>query len=172
MKIAGVLLILASIVFGITMIVFCVKANYEYEREYSSLWTLADKSSTIEEKSKYINQFIEKLENSDLQGVNDALYFPTDNNKFDYNLMALKTLGERLEKIKEMDINSFEYQTAIQQITAQEQGEADAMLGVLSGCWWKINHYAFWNVWLGLLWIFMPIIGVIMGFALIDMDSY
>jgi hypothetical protein len=42
-------------------------------------------------------------------------------------LEAVKTLAERLDQIKKLDPNSFEYNTAIQQITGQEQGEAEVI---------------------------------------------
>ena len=46
-----------------------------------------------------------------------------------------------------MDPSSFQYNTAIEQITKQEQGEASAMSGVLYGC------YALQSYPLGWGWI-------------------
>lgn len=134
-----------------------VKANYEYNNTIKSSWDLADKASTIAQKSDYIDQFVAKLEASGLQGTNNALYFPTPDNSFDKNLEAVKSLQSRLHSVKTMDENSFAYQTAIQQITAQEQGEADNMLSVFSGSWWKVHHYYLWNGW----WTLTIVLGLI-----------
>ena len=145
MKTSGILLLVGSILLSAIWIFNYVGANAEWENEIGANWTLADKSSTIAEKSDYINKFVEALEKANLQGTNDALFFPTPDNNFDKNLQALKTLQARLETIKTMKQDSFEYQTAIQQITAQEQGEAQNMLSVLEGSWYKVNHYFLWN---------------------------
>lgn len=45
-----------------------------------------------------------------------------------------------------MDANSFQYNTAIQQITQQEQGEAIDMLSVFQGCWYKENYILLWGL--------------------------
>jgi len=69
-----------------------------------------------------------------------------------------------------MDINSFAYQTAIKQITEQEQGEADKMLAVLEGCWLKVNHYWLWNMLFAVSYsLFLVIIGII-GIFIINED--
>jgi hypothetical protein len=59
-----------------------------------------------------------------------------------------------LDEIQKMNVASFEYQTAIQQITAQEQGEAQAMLEVFSGIWWKNNYIFLWEWIAGLEVVF------------------
>jgi len=125
-----------------------IRRDYLYTNEFSSYWELADKSSTIEEKARYINLFVEALEKSGLQGEYNAIIYKTPTVSFDKNLLALKSLQQRLEEIKTMDIRSFEYQTAIQQITGQEQGEAQEMLDVLHGCWVKNNYFFYWD-WVG-----------------------
>lgn len=118
---------------------------YTYNKEIGSYWSLADKSSSIDKKSEYIDKFVGALELSGLSGKYNAVFLTTPDNSFDYNLDALKTLQARLHEISNMDVTSFEYQTAIQQITAQEQGEAEAMLSVFYGVWWKKNHPLLWN---------------------------
>jgi hypothetical protein len=141
-----------TIVSGVFLTLFIIKtvnANISYAREVGNYWTLADRSSTIEEKSKYINQFVEALEKS-RHADNNALVLDTPENSFDLNLKALKSLRDRLEEIKTMDVKSFEYQTAIQQITSQEQGDAKEMLSTLKGCWYLGNGYVrVWN-WFGI----------------------
>ena len=162
MKTGGILLLVGSIVFSVIWIFVAVGVNAEWQTKIGANWTLADKSSTIAEKSDYINKFVVALEGAKLEGTNDALFFPTPNNSFDLNLKALKTLQARLETIKTMKQDSFEYQTAIQQITAQEQGEAQEMLSVLQGSWYKVNHYLLWN---SLIFLFGIIFICIMFFA-------
>jgi hypothetical protein len=125
--------------------VFWVRASYEYERTVKAEWSLADKSSTIPAKREHVDKFVKTLEDSGLEGKYNALIFPTADNSFDANFAALKTLQQRLHEIEGMDIRSFEYQTAIQQITAQEQGEAKAMLDVFEGVWYLKYHIFMWE---------------------------
>jgi hypothetical protein len=78
----------------------------------------------------------------------NALFLKTDDNSFSKNLEALRTLNTRLEELSKMDPNSFQYNTAIQQITQQEQGEAGAMLNVFEGCYYLSNYPVVWG-WIG-----------------------
>lgn len=119
--------------------------NFKYSQQVESYWNLADKSSTIEEKSKHINSFVAQFENKGLEGMHNALFFKTPDNSFDANFAALKSLQLRLEQIKTMDMSSFEYQTAIQQITQQEQGEANNMLKQLEDIWVLKYYPLIWN---------------------------
>jgi hypothetical protein len=75
------------------------------------------------------------------QGMRYGIWY----NSFDMNFDALKTLQVRLHEIEKMDITSFQYQTAIQQITSQEQGDAMSMLTVFEGTWFKENHFLLWG---------------------------
>lgn len=134
-----------------TIVIVDNRAAYTYENKYGQLWELADKSSTISAKYSYINEFVIALEkgytNGDFADYN-ATFLQTPNNSFQKNLEALKTLSERLGEIREMNPSSFEYNTAIQQITAQEQGEADAILAVFKGCYNRENYPITWG-WIG-----------------------
>ena len=56
--------ILIPIVIWIFQIRGCVVTNYEYENQISYAWSLSDKSSTISEKSKYINEFVNNIQNN------------------------------------------------------------------------------------------------------------
>jgi len=168
---SGLLFILGSLVFAVLMIIMAVRANYHYNQDYYSYWSLADKASTISQKSDYIDKFVAALGNAGLSGQNDALYFKTSDNSFDQNFQALQSLQSRLHEIKTMDESSFQYQTAIQQITAQEQGQADDMLGVFNGVWTKIHYPWLWNPWLILLDILLPILGVTIGVILMNLGS-
>jgi hypothetical protein len=150
---------LVPLILTITLIRGCVNGNYEYDSRFSYAWDLADKSSTLEAKSNYIDEFVKVIENNKLEfASHNAVWLKTRDNSFEFNLLALKTLQARLEQIKLMNPNSFEYQTAIQQITAQEQGEAGKMLYDIKGCWALENYWFVWN------WFFA--IGIILIIAL------
>lgn len=174
MKIITTISLSLAIILTITFSYLGIKSNYEYTKDYYSNWTLADKASTISQKAEYINKFVESLNNSGLQGSYNALIFTTPDNSFDQNFKALKSLQSRLESIKTMDENSFQYQSAIQQITAQEQGQAEDMLSVFSGCWYKVHYPILWGVFGGTLIIFIIIcwsLGVSVGLYLLS-DLY
>jgi hypothetical protein len=91
--------------FGILLVMVCgaailfiigegIRGAYEYKKSYLSYWNLADKSSTIVEKSHYIDLFVEKLEESGMDKEYDAIWFKTIDNSFDSNLIALKSLQQ------------------------------------------------------------------------------
>jgi len=162
MKTTGILITIAMSVLLILDIIFAIKCDYEFENEIGSYWSLADKASTISKKSEYIDMFVDRLEKSGLNGKYNAVMYTTPDNFFDNNLGALKTLQQRLYEIEKMDITSFEYQTAIQQITAQEQGEAQSMLAVFGGIWTKDNYFLLWN-WVGGVQVGITIILLIVG---------
>jgi hypothetical protein len=133
----------------------CIKINYEFEKEIGCYWELSNKSSTLSEKYKYISMFVLSLEKSN-HNSHDALIFKTPNNSFLHNLNALKSLQNRLKTIESMNEKSFEYQTAIQQITGQEQGEAQSMISSLRGAWYIRNHILFYDyfcvIFMSILW--------------------
>lgn len=144
-----------------------VRGGFQYEAQVGSYWSLADKSSTIEQKALYIDRFVNALAEQNFYGQHDAMFYPTDDNSFDKNFQALNSLQTRLHEIQGMDIKSFEYQTAIQQITAQEQGEAQPMLDIFKNVWWKNHHWTLWGVPFGvnlslngIVWILFAIVGI------------
>jgi len=162
------------VIFSIYLIIGGVKRDYEYNNNIYSNWTLADKSSTLSEKSKYIQSFIDKLKDSRHSDYN-AIWLKTPDNSFEKNMQALQSLSDRLKKIQTIDENSFAYQTAIQQITAQEQGEASKMLNELSGCYFLGNEYYLWWEWIAFCtWIIIIITFFVFFFIAIwkltDMD--
>ena len=145
--------IIASVVLFclfVGFIIFGMRASYQYENTIAYEWKLADKSSTITAKQEHLDKFIANLKNQHLEGTHNSWIFPTPDNSFDANFAALETLQTRLHEISGMDVKSFEYQTAIQQITAQEQGEARPMLETFEGCWFITNHFLLWD-WVGAL---------------------
>ena len=146
------------------MIFFATIGNYHYERDIESYWNLAEKASTIQQKAVYMDKFVAGFKGKGFEGDYNAIFFKTPDNSFDKNLEALQSLKTRLNEIQKMNVTSFEYQTAIQQITAQEQGEAQAMLEVFSGIWWKNNYLFLWEWVAGLeviICIFLIASGVV-----------
>jgi hypothetical protein len=146
----GWTLIILSVIAGIIMIISGVFAQYNYNKYFFSYWSLSDKSSSLDAKSLYISEFVDKI-NASRQGFADydAIFLKTPDNSFDKNFGALVSLRDRLHSISQMNESDFAYQTAIQQITAQEQGEADAMLQVFSGCYYLQNYPLLWD-WIGM----------------------
>ena len=145
------------------IIISNIRASYHYERDISSSWELANKASTIETKYIYISKFVDIIkENKEKFATHNAIWLETPNNSFDNNLAMLETLKDRLNTIKGMNPNSFEYQTAIQQITAQEQGEAHNMLNVFEGCYFLNNYMLLWG-WIGGIIVVILALGLIIG---------
>ena len=164
MKKQGVVYISIGIIGLIVMIFFAVIGNYQYERDYESYWNLAEKASTIQQKAEYVNKFVVGFKGKGFEGDYNAVFFKTPDNSFDKNLEALESLKTRLDQIQKMNVSSFEYQTAIQQITAQEQGEAQDMLKVFSGIWWKNNYFFLWQWVAGfevVFCLFLIVVGLI-----------
>lgn len=138
--------ILVMLVATIWVVSMDVYANYVYERDIHSFWALAEKSSTIPAKATYVDSFVRAYKASHASGYN-ALILKTPNQSIDANLAAVETLQHRLDEVQGMDVTSFAYQTAIQQITEQEQGEASNLLAVLKGGWFLCNYWYLWD-WL------------------------
>ena len=166
MKTTGTILILLSL-FGIGFWIWQgIRANYQWDNTAQSYWNLSDKASTISAKADFIDKFVAALKSSDLAD-NDALIYKTADNNCENNIQAVSTLKQRLDQIKGMNESSFEYQQAIQQITAQEQGEAEKLLTTLQGCWYKTHHYFLWNDWLFVLYAFLILAGFVVGGVLL-----
>lgn len=123
--------------------------SYRYENSYGYMWDLADKSSTIVEKSRYISDFYSALYTNRTDfASNNAIWLKTPNNSFDKNLNAIKSLSDRLVTISKMEETSFEYQVAIEQITKQEQGEANELIYTIKGCYFLEQAPCLWK-WIG-----------------------
>ena len=144
----GVLSLLVGIWLGL-FIAAGVLAQYHYSKEIGSFWDLSVKASTIQQKSAYLDRFVDALDHAGL-AKHDALWLRTPDNSSEQNMYALRSLQGRMHEIIGMDPSSFQYQTALQQITAQEQGEANQMLGTLEGAWYLQNHFFLWG-WVGIL---------------------
>lgn len=126
--------------------------KYEYSRTIKSYWELGVKASTLEKKSEYLDQFVAGLNAAHLSG-NNAIFLKTPDNSYEQNFAALTSLQKRMHEINEMDPKSFEYQLAIGQITAQEQGEAGKMLDQFEGIWYLNRHPTYWKWFDSIFWV-------------------
>lgn len=169
----AIMLILVGAGIGLYRI---INKEYIIEREYTNTvqgnWDMADRASTIKQKSEYMDKFISAVESSELEGLNSSYWYPTIESDFDQNFLALKSLQTRLHEIDSMDVTSFAYQTAIQQITEQEQGLAHTMLDHIKSCWIQKNYYGYWNpvsvFIISALWIITLIVGISLGFQVLE----
>lgn len=167
MKITGTLLIIAGILFAIFRgYNHFIAIPAEYDQQIGSHWYMFDESSTIEDKSKHMDEYIVAVEKADMSSNSGILQLKPSNSLY-LNLNALKSLRGRLNQIKGMDANSFEYQTAIQQITEQEaQGDA---VKVIQSCWEKENYYSYYNWMICLGFFVIQLVLVLLGwFLLLD----
>ena len=166
MKATGLIMILVGLALGVGFIVTVIFADYHYSRDVYSNWELSIKASTIAQKSEYVDKFVDSLKDSGLQGSSAALFLKTPDNSCDENFKALVILQDRLHNVQNLDQNSFAYQTAIQQITAQEQDEADEMLLVIRKCWFRTHYYPLWNPILLMLWLLLTPVMIAFGLGL------
>lgn len=170
LKPLGIAVVILAVAFAIWGVIAEVFADYEYSNQIESFWSLSVKASTLEQKTTYLDQFVSAIGNARLS-PNDAVFLKTPDNSVEQNLIALKSLQNRMHEIKAMDVQSFQYQQAISQITAQEQGEAEHLLGVIEGAWYLENHPLLWQ-WYDLLkWLTLFVFGLT-GVGLIASDPY
>lgn len=170
MKTIGITAIILGVFLCVYQIQTQIRASYRLEKYYTNLWELADKSSTISAKYQYLLQFSSALQLGYNRGEfasHDAIWLQTPNNSFESNLKALTSLVERLAEIREMNPSSFEYNTAIQQITAQEQGEAGKIMAIFRGCYELASYPAIWG-WIGFLLLLFECVLVSGGFLILE----
>ena len=159
----GIVLLSLALLMSVIVIVILIQAEYSFNTNFKSYWELSDRSSTLSAKEQYINQFVDALQkNRDKFEDYDAVFLKTPQNSFDNNLKAVITLRDRLKDIQQMNETSFEYQTAIQQITAQEQGEADAMMSDIQGCYFLKSYPFIWD-WFMIIELLIVVIMTILG---------
>jgi hypothetical protein len=163
----GWLFAIAFIVILILLITSGINADRTYRSKYGSYWQLADRSSTLQAKEQYVTQFVNNIQAHRSEFVDyNAVIVQTPDNNFDNNLNAVITLRDRLHTIQQMNESSFEYQTAIQQITGQEMGQADAMMSDIEGSWYLKNYPCLWSWYFGLM-IVLEFFLITVGIALL-----
>lgn len=168
-KLLGIVVALIGVGGIAGLIITTIQANYEWDTQYGSQWSLGVKASTIAQKAEYVDNFVETLDKSGLSGTNNALFWQTPDNSFDENMKALKSLQKRLHDIQGMNENDFAYQSAIQQITAQEQDDNTKVIYELEGSWWKVHHPVLWNPFYGtglfMALVMLVFVGVVIAAA-------
>jgi hypothetical protein len=121
--------------------------NYKWKCEAEQYMLLADDASTADIKLLYLRQYRRAIEQKVTR--NDARYiFTQERLTRDAQLGVLATLICRLEQISTMDAKSFEYQTAMQQVTGQEFDHAMTDVdGVFKDCWRRQSIWRwFWSL--------------------------
>lgn len=166
----GWLLLAIGIIFACSRGAYRYYAKFDYRNTISNNWDLSERASTISQKSEYMNKFVAALETQHLTGLNSNLWFQTPSTSFDENMKALKSLQKRLIDISGMDETTMAYQTAIQQITAQEQGEGKSMLDVLYKCWQRQNYYTIWNPLISGIFLLIQGVLIFFGWTIIKTD--
>lgn len=165
----GALFLLLAVLGIVGACIVNTLADYKYTKDYMSNWNLADKSSTLQTKADYISKFVTTIETNRNDFADyDAIFLQTNDNSFEYNLQAVKTLNDRLKQVSQMNESSFEYQTAMQQITGQEMGEAHQMLNVIESTWYLKNYPFLWG-WIAVIGILGIIIMGVLGVILITL---
>jgi len=165
-KTVGIILLVIVILWTGSHIVSMLKDNIRITNTLTGFWSMADKTATIEKKSEYLDKYVDATEKHELNKGNSAVFFKHYDNDMANNYDALRSLQKRLHEIKKMDIQSFAYQTALQQLTQQEWKEATAMTGQF---YYKLvnKEFVFTWGWLGWLpWTIIVIFGVI-GFMVL-----
>jgi hypothetical protein len=168
-KLIGILLIIVTVVWIAITMTYGVRSNHEYSRDYKSYWELSHMSSSIDQKSEYLDLFISNLEASGLDGKYNCLKLKTGKNSFDENLLVLKSLQTRLNQLKGMDITSFEFQTA-QQIMNREFSTTNSTLKIFKGIWIKDYNILLWN-WVCGIQVLLNVVLFFFGLWMLD-DSY
>jgi hypothetical protein len=166
------LLFAFTFVFAIVWIIYEVQANYEYDNTIGSYWSLGVKASTLQQKSAYLDQYVAALSHAHLEGTYDAAFLQTPDNSYDQNMVALLSLQGRMHQIQGIDESSFAYQTAMAQITGQEQGQADHLTSTFEGCWFYRNNTLLWGWHDVLVWLAMIVWGIVTGIFAFSSDYY
>lgn len=166
MRILGLFLSFGGITGLLLIVILGFSTNAEYARDIRWHWTLGDRASTIEAKAEHLEKFYATVveHRRDFADYSAPIYH-TPENSVDRNLEALKTLVDRLQQIRTLDQSTFQYQTAIQQITAQEQGEAEYMMNVFMEAWF-LGKYPLLYTWWCLLMVLVLLKVVIVGYYL------
>ncbi len=157
-------LLTIPVIIWIFLIASYVTHDYQWNNKYLYAWDLGVKQSTLAGKSQYISEFTDTIKEhrADFAEYN-AIFLKTPNNSFEKNLEALNTLCIRMKEIQEMDPTSFQYNTAIEQITRQEQDEAIDMIMVFKGCWFLKHCIYLWRWVTGVVVVFSILMFTVVG---------
>ena len=127
--IISIVLLVFLIAIGVNGIYQDVTWSYQYDKQIGDYFELSDRSSDASVKLQYFNKFVDALERNDLTNGQTSVFWQRPISELSYNYQVAKSLQSRLENISQMNPKSFEYQTAMQQITLQEY------------CWFPTNIF-------------------------------
>ena len=141
-----------------------VYSSYFYDVKISQFVKLADDASTADKKLEYLL----KYENAIRSFIwnNEARYvFKRERLTRDKQLEIIGTLVQRLTEAKTMNPVSFEYQTAMSQITGQEFNHTLADIdSIIHDCWLRQSAFAVFCLWFA--WI-PCLLGILIGVGLL-----
>lgn len=103
--------------------------SYEYDKQVGDYFELSDRASDVQIKAQYFNKYVDALERNGLTQGQSSIFFQRPTSDLANNYQVAKSLQSRLDNITKMNPKSFEYQTAMQQITLQEY------------CWFPSNLF-------------------------------
>lgn len=159
--------LIISILAIVLYIIFGISSMNKYDTDFGANWQLSKSAATIEQKSIYIDKFVQDIEKGGFEGKFDAIFNPNDNNSYEQNLIVLKTLQQRLHELKILPMTSFDYNTALQQLTVQQDRISNNMIYTFSGIWYKEHHFLLWN-WICFVGICFFSIGIIWSWISIE----
>lgn len=138
---AGVILWLAFLVCG------TYSYTYRYDVAIGQHARLADDASTASKKLEYLEKYVGAVGEHITR--NDARFiFKRERLTRDVQLEVLQTLVQRLGEAAKMDPQSFEYQTAMQQLTTQEFDHVlYAINGIIHACWLRQSGWLVFCLW-------------------------
>jgi hypothetical protein len=161
----GIVLAIVGAVWGILLIIYSVKAGYEYNNQIYSYWSLYTKAATLQAKSQYFDQYVQAIENAHLSG-NNALMFKTPDNSYTQNFATLQSAQQRLHEVQTIDPTSFQYSQTLSQVAAS----GTATLNVFEGIWYLKNYPFIWG-WPKLVEVIMAVMFIYFGLILIFTSS-
>jgi len=94
--------------------------GYDFQQKVGNWFILADSASDAKTKAFYFDKFVDALEKEGLTTGHSAIYWQQPKSDLAENFKVVQSLQTRLHDIVQMDTKSFEYQTALNQITLQE----------------------------------------------------
>jgi hypothetical protein len=99
--------------------IWCYLPGYNYRQQVSGYLMLADDASTAKLKLEYIEQYKDAV-HKHVYGKNARYIWKTPQTNINYQKNVLDSLVDRVKQTSLLDEKSFEYQTAMNQITGQE----------------------------------------------------
>lgn len=167
MKSIGILLMLISVLLLVGGWIYgWLYLDYYYEVGIGQYIRLADDASTAEKKLEYLKRYEGAIRLKIVR--NDARFiFKQERLTRDTQLVILGTLQTRLQDSTEMNPLSFEYQTAMQQITGQEfEHELTEINDIIWGCWYRQSGLVIFCLWFAWLpWVILFFIGLAVRFS-------